>query len=154
MANLKFRTKYQREETFTPVGDPVYPQYVGRYDQDGVLVLDKVGESNIYNEIQSHADSVDLDTIIRRYESGEIDVLSRAQGAYVDVTQAPKTYADMLNLMRYAEEVFDQLPLEVRQQYDNSFEQFFAQDGMSQLLQKAEPVADQEDVKESASDES
>lgn len=154
MAGLKFRTKYQREETFTPVGDPVYPRYVGRYDKDGVLVLDKVGETNIYNEIQSHADSVDLDTIIRRYESGEIDVLSRAQGAYVDVTQAPKTYADMLNLMRFAEEVFDQLPLDVRQQYDNSFEQFFAQDGMSQLLQPAQPAADMDYVEESDSDES
>lgn len=131
---MAFRTKYQSVRMRTPVGDPIHTEYAGRYDENGILVLDKVGETNIYNEIQSHADSVDINTIIRRYESGEVDVLSRAQGLFMDVTTAPKTYAEMLNLLRRAEEVFDGLPADIRAQYDNSFEQFFAQDGMSALI--------------------
>lgn len=132
--NSKFRTKYDHVETFTPAGDPIVPEYIGRYDENGILVLDKIGEHNLYDEIQSHAESVDLNNIIRRYENGEVDVLARAQGVFADITQAPKTYAEMLNLLRCAEEIFDQLPSDIRAQFDNSFEKFFAQDGMSYIL--------------------
>lgn len=145
---MSFRTKYDPVKVWTPVGDPIHIEYAGRYDENGILVLDKVGETNIYNEIQSHADSVDINTIIRRYESGEIDVLNRAQGLFMDVTTAPKTYAEMLNLLRRAEEVFDGLPADIRAQYDNSFEQFFAQDGMSMILSADVKEAPVEDVKD------
>lgn len=151
---MVFRTKYQHVRTCTPSGDPIHIEYSGRYDENGVLVLDKTGETNIYNEIQSHADSVDINTIIRRYESGEVDVLSRAQGLFMDVTQAPKTYAEMLNLLRCAEEVFDGLPADVRAKFDNSFEQFFAQNGMEQILSTPVDPEPDEKVDEVKTDES
>lgn len=154
---MVFRTKYDPVSTFTPAGDPVHVEYSGKFDEKGILRLEKVGETNIYNEIQSHADSVDINNIIRRYESGEVDVLSRAQGIFADVTSAPRSYAEMLNLIRRAEEAFDALPADVRAKFDNSFEQFFAQDGMSMLypddadLSDSPQLPDQKEVKDNES---
>lgn len=142
---MKFRTKYDRKRMFTPVGSPEMVRYTPKYDDAGVLVLEESGKVNIYNEIQSHAESVDLNTIIRRYESGDVTALCKIQGAFADITDAPVTYAEMLNMIRAAEEIFDQLPRDVREAYNNSFEQFFAQDGMSMIRPESErPAADPE----------
>lgn len=142
---MKFRTKYDRKRMFTPVGSPEMVQYTAKYDDAGVLVLEESGKINIYNEIQSHADSVDLNTIIRKYESGDVTALSKMQGAFADVTQLPTTYSEMLNLIRFGEEVFDQLPTEIKQQFNNSFEQFFAQGGMDMIRPDSEKPVESED---------
>lgn len=133
-----FRTKYSRVETITPSGDPYVIDYSARYDDAGVLILEPTGKTCLYDEIQSHAESVDLNNIIRRYENGEIDVLSRAQGVYEDITDAPRTYAEMLNMINAAREIYELLPADLRAEYNNSFEQFFAQDGMSRIRPDSE----------------
>lgn len=143
---MKFRTKYERKRVFTPVGSPEMVQYTAKYDDAGVLVLEESGKLNIYNEIQSHAESVDLNTIIRQYESGDVSVLSKVQGCFADVTQLPTTYAEMLNLIRFGEEAFDQLPTEIKQQFNNSFEQFFAQGGMELIRPESERTIESEEV--------
>lgn len=151
----KFRTKYSRVRCFTPVGSPEVTQYVGKYDKDGVLQLEVSGIVNLYDQIQSHADSVDINTIISRYENGEVDVLARVQGVYEDVTGAPRTYAEMLNMIRAGEEIFEQLPADLRAQYNNSFEQFFAQGGMDMLLDPVPaPAVPEVKTEEVTSDES
>lgn len=143
---MKFRTKYDRKRTFTPVGSAEMTQYTAKFDDAGVLVLEESGKVNVYNEIQSHAESVDLNTIIRQYESGDVSALSKMQGVFADVTQLPTTYAEMLNLIRFGEEAFDQLPVEIKQQFNNSFEQFFAQGGMDMIRPESERPAESEVV--------
>lgn len=141
---MVFRTKYEPVKVSTPAGSPEMVEYSARYDDDGVIILEEVGKRNIYDEIQSHAESVDLNNLIRRFENGEVDVLSRTQGVFEDITKMPRSYAEMLNLIRVAEDVFEQLPIDVREAYNHSFEQFFAQGGIDMLRPESDRPAEPE----------
>lgn len=52
------------------------------------------------------------------------------------MTDFPKNMADALNRINQAEEMFKALPLETRQKFDCSFEQFLAQSGSDDWLSK------------------
>lgn len=117
-------------------GSPVKVLYGGKYDANGRVVLEKKGEENIYDYIQSFRDSVDLNVILARFSNGDVDALNKAQGFYADVTGFPKNMADALNRINQAEEMFKALPLEIRQKFDCSFEQFLAQSGSEDWLSK------------------
>jgi hypothetical protein len=117
-------------------GSPVKVLYAGKYDANGRVVLEKKGEENLYDYIQSFRDSVDLNVILARFTNGDAEALNKAQGFYADVTDFPKNMADALNRINQAEEMFKALPLEIRQKFDCSFEQFLAQSGTEDWLSK------------------
>lgn len=123
-----FRTQYDTPTRFhQEPGTPVKILYSPKFDDDGVLHLIESGKANLYQEIQSHADSVDIHVLLERYAQGDPGVLARVQGAYGDFTQMPKTFADALNTMIAAEQYFMGLPKDVRAKFNNSFQQFIAQ---------------------------
>lgn len=117
-------------------GSPVKVLYGGKLDANGRVVLEKKGEENLYDYIQSFRDSVDLNVILARFSNGDVEALNKAQGFYADVTDFPKNMADALNRINQAEEMFKALPLEIRQKFDCSFEQFLAQSGTDDWLSK------------------
>lgn len=117
-------------------GSPVKVLYGGKYDANGRVILEKKGEENLYDYIQSFRDSVDLNVILARFSNGDVDALNKAQGFYADVTDFPKNMADALNRINQAEEMFKALPLETRQKFDCSFEQFLAQSGTEEWMAK------------------
>lgn len=117
-------------------GSPVKVLYGGKYDANGRVVLEKKGEENLYDYIQSFRDSVDLNVILARFSNGDVAALNKAQGFYADVTDLPKNMADALNRINQAEDMFNALPLETRQKFDCSFEQFLAQSGTDEWLSK------------------
>ncbi len=141
-----FDTQYSpRERIAANPGNPIKTLYAGRYDANGRVVLEEKGTENLYDYIQSFADSVDINVILARFANGETDALSKAQGFYADVTDFPANMADALNRINQAEEMFKSLPLEVRQKFDCSFEQFLSQSGSGDWLEKmgmspAQPV--------------
>ena len=132
-----FDTQYTPHERIVAnAGSPVKVLFRGKYDANGRVVLEKSGEENFYDYIQSFRDSVDLNVILARFTNGEVDALSKAQGFYADVTDFPKNMAEALNRINQAEEMFKALPLETRQKFDCSFEQFLAQSGTEDWLSK------------------
>lgn len=132
-----FDTQYSPRERIHPCsGSRVKKLYSGRYDANGRVVLEEKGTEDLYAYIQSFADSVDINVILARFCNGDTDALSRAQGFYGDVTDFPANMADALNRINQAEEMFKSLPLEVRQRFDCSFEQFLSQSGSDEWLSK------------------
>lgn len=122
-------------------GSPVRTVYGGRYDANGRVVLEEKGTEDLYGYIQSFKDSVDINVILARFSNGDSEALSRAQGFYADVTDFPTNMADALNRINECEEMFKSLPLEVRQKFDCSFEQFLSQSGSDDWLEKMGMVA-------------
>lgn len=96
-------------------------------DKDGKRELRKNGEYNLYAEIQSYKDSVSIDYILARFMNGDETALSRAQGIYGDFTEMPRTLAELQQRVIDAEDLFNALPLDVREQYNFSASEFFAQ---------------------------
>lgn len=148
---MTFPTQYTKHErVYACLGSPVRTLYGGRYDANGRVVLEEKGKENLYDYIQSFRDSVDLNVILARFSNGDTEALTKAQGFYADVTDFPKTMADALNRINECEEMFKSLPLEVRQKFDCSFEQFLSQSGSEDWLEKMgmkpDAVIDQQPV--------
>lgn len=135
----QWRTQFEpRSRVVQNPGDPVKIMYGPKYDDDGRLYLIATGKHNLYAEIQSHAGSVDIHEILRRYVNGQDPgALSRVQGAYGDFTQMPRTFAEALNTMVAAEQYFLTLPLETRAEFNHDFRQFISKFDAPGFLEKS-----------------
>lgn len=122
----RFRTQYDRERVRSNHGDSVHIIYSPHFDSTGHMDLVETGREDIYEYIQSHKDSTDVNLILQRFAKGDVSVLSRRQGMYGDFTQVPTNYADMLNKLNRAEEYFNALPVEDRAKFNHSFAQFIS----------------------------
>lgn len=125
---MKFVTQFDRR-SFSPSepGCPIKRTYTGHYDEKGRVVLEETGKINLYEEIQSHAQSVDIHTLLKRFANGDPTALTSRQGVFADITDMPKTYAEVLNKLITLENGFMALPADVRAKFGNSFQQFLAE---------------------------
>lgn len=122
-----FKTQYDsHDRVYVNPGNPIKTLYSPRYTDRGVLELVESGQENLYEYIQSHAQSVDIHYLLSRFVNGEVDVLSRAQGFYMDSTGLPRTYAEILNSVLAGEEAFNGLPAEIKREFNNSFSEWLA----------------------------
>lgn len=122
-----FKTRYDsHDRVYQEPGSREHILYSPVFDKQGVMSLEETGTEDLYDYIQSHADSVDIHVILKQFASGDVSVLSRVQGAYGDFTQMPKTFAEALNTMVAAEQYFMSLPVDVRAQFGHNFNQFIA----------------------------
>lgn len=134
---MQFKTQYDaRDRISCNPGSPIHITYAGHYDEKGRVVLEESGRENIYDLIQSHAESCDIHVLMKRYLNGDVTALSQVQGQYLDATQFPKTYADMLNFVNEQERAFMALPADVRAKFGNSFTEYLAASGEPDFLDR------------------
>lgn len=143
----KFDTQFSGRARYPqPNGTPIKDEFIGRYAKDGSIELVPNGQTNMYQFIQSHADSVDIHVLLQRYRNGDDLALNRVQGFYADVADMPKSFADVLNVVQDGERHFMSLPKDVRAQFDHSFAKWLAAMGspawMSAMGFDAQKVAD------------
>lgn len=151
---FKFQSwRFSRFDSPTNPGSRTKVIYSGVYDDEGRLTLQEVGTEDVYDVIQSHASECDMDTIMRRYKNGDVDVLDRVSGFYYDVSGLSENPADLLNKLNRAEAEFEKLPADFKEKYDNDFARFICTFDIADLLgdssDDVRPVASvQDDVKE------
>lgn len=134
---MEFKTQYDaRDRIFSDPGSPEHITYSGHYDEKGRVVLEESGRENLYDYIQSYAESCDIHVLMKRYANGDVDALSQKQGFYGDFLDFPKTYAEALNHMNEMERQFMALPVETREKFGNSFTEFLAASGEADFLDK------------------
>ena len=134
---MSWSTQYRTPvRTLSNPGNPIQKTYAGSYDENGRLVLQESGEMNLYDLIQSHAESCDIHVIMQRYQNGDVNALSISQGFFGDVLDFPKTYAEALNHMNEMERQFMTFPLEIREKFGNSFPEFLASSDDPDFLDK------------------
>nr|CDL65903.1 unnamed protein product [uncultured bacterium] len=122
-----FRSQFDdHDRVYCSSGSPIHIVYQGRYDDDGVFDLFPSGQDNIYDQIQSHRDSVDIHVLLDRYQRGDVDVLSARQGVYGDFTGMPASYSEILNAVLAGERAFMDLPVDERAKYGHSFAQWLS----------------------------
>lgn len=127
-------------EIFSNPGDPKHPIYKPVVGKDGVVDLEISGYENTDEIIQSYAESTDIRVILQRVAAGEVQLLNQRNAMFGDFTGMPKTYAEMLQLHINSNRLFESLPLDVRQQFNNDPNQFFAQAGNSEWFEKLDPI--------------
>ncbi|UPW41634.1 internal scaffolding protein [Peromfec virus RodF8_33] len=122
-----FRTQFDsHERIYSHPGARYKVLYSPVVDEFGHIDLEETGQEDLYEYIQSHAQSVDINVIIARYNRGDTEALQRVQGTYADVTNLPKTYAELLNTVIQGETAFMSLPLEVRARFNHSYYEWMA----------------------------
>ena len=140
-----FRNQYTEHDRFlTTPGDTVKKVYSPRWLENGTIELVETGSINIYDEIQSHKDSVDVNVLLAKYaKTGDLKILNKATTQFMDVAGVPTTIVGFYNLVEEGRRLYDGLPVDEKSKYNNSFENFIFQYGR---LPKADPVPDPEEV--------
>lgn len=122
--NIKFAKHDKIVKTCS--GSPIRDIYEGQYNDNGLLEVVKIGEENIYDEIQSYAASCDLNNIISRFTAGDESVINAVESFYADLSKIPDNYPALLNKLTETRNFFDSLPADIKQKFNNSYEQFLA----------------------------
>lgn len=135
---------YFKNDRFTCSGDPIHILYSPVVRDDGTVDLVESGKENTDEIIQSFAESCDLSVIIQRYLNGDIEALNQNVGMYGDFRDAPKTFAEALQLKIDAERMFDSLPVEYKQKFDNDANKFFVKAGSEEWLKILDPLMNPE----------
>lgn len=152
----------ERPRKFINSGSRIKDEYLLK-DIDGKMELVKVSESNLYEYIQSHKDSVDINKMLERYRQGDITALDRVKAQYLDLDGAPENLAEMYSFVRNTSAFFETLPLSVREEYEHNVSKFVADIGSEHFINlfkekdlkptdeipfQPEPIVDKEIVKE------
>lgn len=151
---VRFFNGKQVSESGSPIKDIFSPVV----NKDGTISLEKSGEENLQEYIDSFRDECDINVILAKYASGDVSVLNKRNGSYGDFTKMPKTYAEMLQLQINSNNYFKSLPKEIREKFNNDANQFFAQSGSQEWIdimssmypeeKKIEDIVVEKEVKE------
>lgn len=122
-------------------GSPIHTLYSAKVEKDGSVILTEVGKENTDDMIQAAKESTDIETIIAYYnQTGDETVLRRMTPTYGDFTKLPDSLAGFLQLRIDSENYFDALPSEIKKEFDNDSNKFFAQAGEPEWYEKLSPI--------------
>lgn len=132
------RKKYRSKN-----GEPTLTEYEYHYDKNGVRELVKTDrKTNVYERIQADYDSTDINKLMARFALGDESAINQTKGFYGDVTKMPDTFAGLIDRLEECKRYFDSLPVEVKQSFGNSYEQFFSTYGSDEFNKKIDAYND------------
>lgn len=141
--------RFLKKRLFTNHGDPIHILYKPVVAEDGTFTLEESGKENTDEIIQSYRESTDIQVIINKVSQGDISVLNKAKGMYIDNTIMPKTYAEFLQMQIDSLNMFNDLSPDIRKKFNNNPNEFFAMSGTEEWLKRLGVEIPKPDVKES-----
>ena len=124
-----------------PTGDGTTKTYQEEI-VNGVKTLVHKGFHNVYEEIQLDVESTKIENILHACMMGDYSALKAREGTYVDSTNMPKTLMEAQNLVLRLKNEFNELPLEVRKEFNNSAEKYVEMMGTPEFNEKMAPFND------------
>lgn len=140
---MKNRSILKRDRVFTTPGSPIRTIFGSKLDQRKNIVIEKKGEENLYAYINSFADSVDINVLLARFANGDKEALLQRAGAYIDISAMPTNINEFLEYSRNATALFDTLPIEVKQKFNNNVVEFISSVGDEDWKQIMDTSKDQ-----------
>nr|DAW87964.1 MAG TPA: Scaffold protein [Microviridae sp.] len=116
----------------TEAGETIRRTYLWEFNEKGekVLTLDQVIDQQA--EIDSYLEETKLENIIRR-ASIDPDIAARLVpnmgGGLQDATDMPENLMELQNIMLRAEQIWDEIPKEIKLKFDNDVDKFVASFG-------------------------
>ncbi len=119
-------------------GNGKEPEYAYRIDENGVRTLEKVGEVNVYEQIQTYLEETKIENIIKRatYDPTVIGSQEWMDSETTDISNAPKNYHEWKQMVNKAEESFNALPAELKAKFDNNVEKYIGEYGTKNWAEK------------------
>lgn len=126
---MKFKTVYNAHgahEKKSVSGERERPNYKPRFNAHGAYELVPDGVIHSYDDVQAHAGATDMSAIIERYiRTGDERLLQRRAAFFADTTGLPTNYGELHNMLSQADDLFNALPTEIKQQFFNSPAMFY-----------------------------
>lgn len=116
-----FTRSLKSKEFITNSGEP----FLDEYNYDGSDTLIKTGKTNIYEKIQAAAPAQDINYIVQKFINGDPNALNSVHGIYGDFSDMPTTYAELFDRVRTCKDMFNALPIELRNEFDNNAYEFW-----------------------------
>lgn len=116
----------------TEAGENVRRTYLWERNEKGekILKLDQIIDQQA--EIDSYLEETKLENIIRR-ASIDPEIAERIApnlgGGIQDFTETPHTLAELQNIMIRAEQIWDEIPKEIKLKFDNDVDKFISSFG-------------------------
>lgn len=116
----------------TEAGETMRRTYLWELNEKGekILVLDQIIDQQA--EIDSYLEETKLENIIRR-ASIDPDLAARLMpdmgGGLQDATEMPGNLMELQNIMLQAEQIWDEIPKEIKLKFDNDVDKFVASFG-------------------------
>lgn len=131
-------------------GSDIHVIYEGKLLPTGEIKLVPIGKESVSEKINSYKPYTDINYIISRLNAGDTSVV-RDGAMYGDFTKQPKTLADALQIIINAEKTFNELPLDIRNKFDNSYLAWLQSSGSEEWFNKMNIVKDVPEVIEKES---
>lgn len=143
---MKFKTIFDKSvsQVKSCSGDRYKSQLQLRILPNGKHDFIEVSKDDMYMQIQSHANSVDIHWILDHFSNNPIGLSERLQktsGQYLDLVDIPKNFHEMLQLVHDSSEFFYSLPVEIREKFNNSVDQFISSLGTSETIEILKSVS-------------
>lgn len=133
MRNKKARVP-DPNEFFSNPGERYHIEYTSKVLPDGTIELVESGKMDIQEYIESFKESTDMHYILSELQKGNVSVLDQRTPSYGDFTEAPGSMAEFQQRLIDGERAFMQLPLDVRNAYDNDLWQWMNDTGSEKWM--------------------
>ena len=135
-----FKTQFDKHDRkFMNHGDTEFPIRKAR-KVNGVLTVDDTKDMfNMKEYINSFKDACDINILLKRFQAGDQDAVAQfthTYGDYMDLTEIPDNFNDMMALARKGEDMFNALPVEKKELFDNNYELFVNSVGSKEWMEK------------------
>ena len=128
---MLFRNQFTNDSDVfisTP-GEKIVAEYGLITDEDGSTSVGVVGEKNLDVIIQSNKDTGNVALLVAKYNAGDTEALNRVKGVYGDFRNMPTTYAQMVSRLNECRQLFESLPVDIKEQFDNNPDVFWSEYG-------------------------
>lgn len=139
---------YNPDAFISNAGQRMKPEYIGEPDENGVIHLVKVGETDLVELHQRDAFANDVNVLYQRFCNGDITALSQNQGTFMDALGMPRDLRGMYDMVEGYRKIYDNLKPEQKQDYP--FEKWLEDAGSESWLKR---FAKQSEMSEAPSTE-
>ncbi len=128
---MKFRNQFTADSNLfvSNPGTKIVADYGLVTAEDGSSFVGVVGEKNLDAIIQSNKDTGNVALLVAKYNAGDEEALNRVRGVYGDFRNMPTTYAEMVSRLNECRIVFEALPVDIKEQFDNNPDVFWSEYG-------------------------
>lgn len=132
-------TKYNRPlPGHCPSGTGTLKEYQEEIKK-GVKGLAFTGIKNVYEIIQMDFEQTKIENILHNALMGDFSALKAREGSYVDSTTMPKNLMEAQNLVIRMKSEFDKMPIEVKEKFNNSADQYVEMMGTKEFNELMAP---------------
>ncbi len=128
---MKFRNQFTADSHvfISNPGAKIVAEYGLVTAEDGSTFVGVVGEKNLDAIIQSNKDTGNVALLVAKYNAGDEEALNRVRGVYGDFRNMPTTYAEMVSRLNECRALFEALPVDIKEEFDNNPDVFWSEYG-------------------------